>query len=348
MDAVDLLKSLIKTPSFSSQEEGTAALIQDFLSKRGVALQRKDNNIWAYNKYFNPTKPSILLNAHHDTVKPNTGWVSDPFKASQNNDKLTGLGSNDDGGSLVSIMAAFLHFYNKEDLKYNLIFSATAEEESSGDKSIRSILADIGTVEMAIVGEPTGMQMAIAERGLIVLHCKAKGIAGHAARGNGENAIYKAIEDVNWFKSFRFEKHSKLMGDISMMVTGMQGGIQHNVIPDECTYMVDIRTTDAYTHPRIIEIIKENIVSEIERQSNNLNPSSIDENHILVQTAKKLNIPLFVSPTLSDQSQLSVPSIKMGPGLSERSHTAEEFILLSEIEEGIKIYIKFLAQILYN
>jgi acetylornithine deacetylase len=344
--AIELLKQLIETPSLSGEENDTASLIENFLRDEGSEPKRKDNNVWAYNKNYDPAKPSILLNSHHDTVKPNNGWTYQPYKATLENGKLTGLGSNDAGAPLVSLMAAFIFFSKQQDLKYNLIFSATGEEETSGAKSIRSVLGDFGKFDFAIVGEPTGMEMAIAEKGLIVLHLQANGVAGHAARGNGVNAISKAIEDVNWFNTFKFPKESKMLGPVRMSVTGINGGVQHNVIPDKCTFMVDIRSTDAYTNDEILEIIRANVSSDILRASNNLNPSSIGEKHSLVLAAKKLGIPRFASPTLSDQSQINTPSVKIGPGLSERSHTANEFVYLSEIEQGVEKYIQLLEEIL--
>jgi acetylornithine deacetylase len=343
--ATGLLKQLIETPSFSGEEDSTAALIHDFLLEEGVAVKRKDNNIWAYNTFFDTAKPTILLNSHHDTVKPNDGWTNDPYKATVEKDKLIGLGSNDAGAPLVSLLATFLFFHKCDDLKYNLIISATAEEETSGPGSIRSVLDDFGPFDFAIVGEPTGMEMAIAEKGLIVLHCRANGVSGHAARGNGINAITKAIEDITWFNTYKFPKESKNLGPVRMSVTGINSGIQHNVIPDKCTFMVDIRSTDAYPNEEIIEIIKKNISSDILQASNNLNPSSIPEDHVLVKAAKKLEIVQFASPTMSDQAQIDKPSIKMGPGLSERSHKADEFVYLSEIGQGVRGYIRLLEEI---
>jgi len=344
--AIELLKQLIEIPSLSSEEDKTASHIEDFLKTEGIKTKRKDNNVWAYNRIYDKAKSTVLLNSHHDTVKPNNGWTYEPFKATEENGRLTGLGTTDAGGSLVSLLATFLFFNSRQDLKLNLIFSATAEEETTGDKSIRSILSELRPFEFAIVGEPTGMEMAIAEKGLIVLHCQANGIAGHAARGNGINAISKAIEDINWFNNFKFSKESKMLGPVRMSVTGINGGIQHNVIPDKCTFMVDIRSTDAYTNDEILEIIKANISSDIVSSSDNLNPTSLPENHILVDAAKKLGIHRFASPTMSDQAQINTPSIKMGPGLSERSHTADEFIYISEIKEGVQKYIQLLEEIL--
>lgn len=345
-NATELLKSLVNTPSLSGEEDKTAGLIKDFLRDHDVLAKRKDNNIWAYNKYFKTSKPSILLNSHHDTVKPNDGWTFDPFKATMGDGKIIGLGSNDAGASLVSLIAAFLHFYNRDNLAYNLILTATAEEETSGENSIKSILDDIDKFEFAIVGEPTGMEMAVAEKGLIVLRCQANGKSGHAARGNGVNAISEAIKDINWFNSYKFPKESKLLGPVKMSVTVINGGYQHNVIPDKCNFTVDVRSTDAYTNQEILEIIKGNISSEILKASYSLNPSSTPEDHILQKAAKKLGIKTFASPTLSDQAQINTPSIKMGPGMSERSHTANEYVYLSEIADGVNGYINLLEEIL--
>jgi len=345
-NAVELLKNLVSTPSLSSEEDKTANFIENFLKDQGVQVNRKANNIWAYNQDFDTGKPSILLNSHHDTVKPNAGWTYQPYKATVEADKLVGLGSNDAGASLVSIISAFLHFYEQQGLKYNLVLTATAEEEITGDNSIKSILDDIGPFDFAIVGEPTGMQMAIAEKGLMVLYCQANGQSGHAARGNGINAITEAIKDINWFNIYKFPKESELLGPVRMSVTVIEGGYQHNVIPDKCTFTVDVRSTDAYTNEEILKIIKENISSEILKTSYGLNPSCAPQGHILREAAKKLDIPTFASPTLSDQAQINTPSIKMGPGMSERSHTANEFIYLSEIEDGVRGYIRLLEELL--
>lgn len=344
--SVELLKKLVAIQSFSGQEDKTAELIENFLKDFGVECKRQDNNVWSYNKYFDPGKPTILLNSHHDTVKPNDGWSYEPFAATVEEDKLTGLGSNDAGASLVSLIASFLHFYERDDLAYNLLLTATAEEENSGSKSIKSILDVIGPFEFAIVGEPTAMQMAIAEKGLMVLYCQAKGKSGHAARGNGVNAISEAIKDINWFNTYEFPKVSKLLGPVRMSVTVINGGTQHNVIPDSCSFVVDIRSTDVYTNREILEIVKENISSDLLKASYRLNPSLAPEGHILSETAKKLGISTFASPTLSDQANINAPSIKMGPGLSERSHTANEFIYLSEIADGIHKYIQLLEEII--
>jgi len=343
--ATELLKKMITIPSLSGEEKEVADCIEDFLTQQGAKTHRKINNIWTYNRFFDKNKPSILLNAHHDTVKANAGWTYEPCKATLEGAKIIGLGSNDDGASLVSLMAAFLHLYERRDLKYNLILTATAEEETTGKNSIRSILDDIGSFDFAIIGEPTGMQMAIAEKGLIVLYCQANGKSGHAARGNGVNAISEAIKDINWFNTFDFPKVSDLLGPVKMSVTMIEGGYQHNVIPDKCSFTVDIRSTDVYSNEEILEIIKDNISSDILKASYGLNPSCAPPGHILRKAAENLNITTFASPTLSDQAQIKTPSVKIGPGMSERSHTADEFIYLSEIEEGIRGYIRLLEEL---
>ena len=346
MQVISLLRELISAPSQSGNEEKTAMLIRNFIEKHAEEVHQEGNNLWVRNKYYDQKLPTILLNSHHDTVKPNAGWTIDPYAPLENKGKLFGLGSNDAGGALVSLLAAFLHFNQKNNLKYNLIYSVTAEEETSGENGIKSILPHLGDIDMAIVGEPTGMQMAVAEKGLMVIHCRANGVAGHAARDTGENAIYKAMKDVEWLRSYNFPKVSKRLGPVKMTVTGIKAGIQHNIIPDSCTYMLDIRSTDAYTHTEILNTIRENIGAEIERCSNDLNPSSVPDDHVLVQAAEKLDIPIFASPTLSDQALISAPSVKIGPGKSERSHTADEYIYLKEIEQGIEIYIQLLDFIL--
>ena len=339
---VELLKALISTPSFSGQEEHTASLIEQFFRERGIPCQRKFNNVWAVNKYFDAGKPTLLLNSHHDTVKPVAGWQTDPFKPTLKEGKLIGLGSNDAGAPLVSLLAAFVYFYDQPDLRYNLIMAATAEEEISGEKGIRAVLSEIGQPDLAIIGEPTGMKMAVAEKGLMVLHCRAHGVAGHAARNIGENAILKALEDIQWFSTFQFPKVSPWLGPVKMTVTTIQAGELHNVIPDRCDFTVDIRTTDVYTHEEILQTIEKNIKSQIVKTSLRLRPSAINPDHELVKTAQKIGIKIFGSPTLSDQTYIDGPSVKMGPGLSERSHTANEFVYLKEVTQGIEIYIALL------
>ncbi|HLR24281.1 MAG TPA: M20 family metallo-hydrolase [Fodinibius sp.] len=345
-DAIELLKSLIATPSLSKEEDDTAKLLQQFLTERGVTVNRHLNNIWATNKHFDPSKPTILLNSHHDTVKPNDGYTKDPFTPVVEGGQLFGLGSNDAGGPLTSLLATFVHFYPQENMSYNLLMAATAEEEISGDHGIASILDKIPEISCAIVGEPTQMRMATAEKGLMVLECTARGRSGHAARDEGKNAIYIAMDDINWFKTHRFEKISDTLGPVKMTVTVVNAGSQHNVVPDSCTFTVDIRSTDAYTNSEILEVLQQEIASEVTARSIRLKPSSIPVEHPLVQAGLSLDIATYGSPTLSDQSLLSVPSLKMGPGMSARSHTPDEFIRIEEIEDGITTYINLLDLVL--
>jgi acetylornithine deacetylase len=344
-EALSLLRHLIATPSFSKEENHTAAIVNAFLDQHGVATNRKINNVWARNKHFDPSKPTILLNSHHDTVKPNSGYTRDPFEARIEDGKLYGLGSNDAGGCLVSLIATFLYFYNREGLKYNFCLAATAEEEISGVNGLELIIPDLGELDFGIVGEPTLMQLAIAEKGLMVLDCTAHGKAGHAAREEGENALYKAVDDINWFRTFRFPKESDIFGPIKMSVTIINAGSQHNVVPATCTFTVDVRVTDAYRNEEVLDIIKEHVVSDVKPRSIRLKPSSIDKNHPIVQAGISLGRTTYGSPTTSDQSLLDIPSLKIGPGDSARSHTADEFIYIDEIREGIELYIKMLEQI---
>lgn len=344
--AIELLKKLIATPSISKEETATATIIEDFLHQHGVKSFRKNNNIWAFNAFFDPKKPSILLNSHHDTVKPNAAYTRNPFAPDIHEGKLFGLGSNDAGGALVSLIVTFLHFYRQENLHYNVVLATTAEEEISGYNGIELILPELGSLDFAIVGEPTLMNLAIAERGLLVLDCIAYGKSGHAARNEGDNAIYKALKDIEWFRSFKFSKISSTLGDTTMNVTVIQAGTQHNVVPEQCHFTVDIRITDAYTHNEVLSIIQQHISSEIKPRSTRLKSSSIPLEHPIVQAGIALGRNTYGSPTSSDQALLNIPSLKLGPGDSARSHTADEFIYLSEIEEGIDIYIKILRQIL--
>ncbi|RKR83775.1 acetylornithine deacetylase [Mucilaginibacter gracilis] len=345
-NAVGLLGQLIATQSFSREEANTAAIIVDFLNARGVKTERKMNNIWARNQYFDAAKPTILLNSHHDTVKPNTGYTRDPFEAKIEDGKLYGLGSNDAGGSLVSLISTFLYFYERQNLKYNLCLAITAEEEISGANGLELIIPDLGQLDFAIVGEPTQMQLAIAEKGLMVLDCTAHGKAGHAAREEGDNAIYKAMKDIEWFRTYRFPKESEIFGPIKMSVTMINAGSQHNVVPATCTFTVDVRVTDAYRNEQVLEMIKEHVDCEVKARSIRLKPSSIDRNHPIVQSGIKLGRTTYGSPTTSDQSLLDIPSVKVGPGDSARSHSSDEFIYVNEIKEGIDLYVAMLEGIM--
>ena len=344
-ECFELLRSVIRIQSFSKEEDKTADVIESFLAGKGIKTHRKLNNVWAYNKYFDAAKPTLLLNSHHDTVKPNSGYTRDPFDAAVEGDKLFGLGSNDAGGCLVSLIGTFLYYCSKKKLKYNICLAATAEEEISGNDGLELVLPDLGKLEFAIVGEPTEMHLAIAERGLLVLDCIAHGKAGHAARDEGDNAIYKAMKDIDWFRTFQFPKTSEVFGPITMTVTIINAGSQHNVVPADCTFTVDVRVTDAYTNEEVVEIIKSNVNCEVKPRSVRLKPSSIDKNHPLVLAGVALGKETYGSPTTSDQALLSIPSVKCGPGFSGRSHMADEFIYVREIAEGIEGYVRMLKAV---
>lgn len=344
--AVELLQELIATPSFSKEEDKTAALLVDFMQTRGIEVKRKGNNVWAVNKHYDLNKPSLLLNSHHDTVKPNANYTLNPFSPIISEGKLFGLGSNDAGASLVSLLAAFLYFYEAENLHYNIVFAASAEEENSGLNGIELVLPEIGPIEFAIVGEPTQMQMAIAEKGLMVLDCTVKGKAGHAAREEGENALYKALKDIEWFRTYEFPKVSPTLGKVKMSVTIIQAGTLHNMVPETCSFTVDVRCTDAYTLEELRETIKTNVNCAVAPRSLRMRPSSIDINHAVVQSGISLGRESYGSPTTSDQALMPFPSLKMGVGDSARSHTADEFVYLHEIEQGIETYIQLLTPLL--
>lgn len=344
-EAILLLKKLIETPSFSREEENTALLLEAYFAGKGIPFERKKNNIWAYNKYYDPSKPNILLNSHHDTVKPNKSWTLDPFEAKVADGKLYGLGSNDAGGCLVSLMATFSHFYDRDDLAYNLLIATTAEEEISGKEGLEIVAPELPPISFAIVGEPTEMHLAVAEKGLLVIDCLAKGVSGHAAREEGDNAIYKAIKDINWITNYQFPKVSPTLGPIKMSVTIINAGTQHNVVPDACTFTIDVRVTDQYTLEEVIEIIQSNISSEVTPRSIRLRPSSIPMDHPIVNVGLGLGRVAYGSPTTSDQALLDCPSLKMGPGHSGRSHSADEFIYLEEIEAGVLQYIQMLEEV---
>ncbi|MFO7256594.1 MAG: M20 family metallo-hydrolase [Bacteroidota bacterium] len=345
-DALNLLQEMIATPSFSKEEEEVSFVIEDFFERRHIHTYRRMNNIWVKNRHFNPEKPTILLNSHHDTVRPNSGYTRDPFKPEIIDGKLYGLGSNDAGGPLVSLIATFLHYYDREDLAYNLIMAATAEEEISGTNGIESIWTSLTPIDFAIVGEPTLCGMATAEKGLMVLDCVAKGKPGHAAREEGINAIYEALKDIEWVRNYRFPEVSETLGEMKMTVTIINAGRQHNVVPAECSFTIDVRVTDKYTLEEALEIIRSNLKSTVTPRSMRMRPSGIDMNHPLVQSARKLGLNLYGSPTTSDQALIPVPSVKMGPGDSARSHSADEFIFVDEIRKGIETYIQLLDNVI--
>jgi acetylornithine deacetylase len=342
-EAIALLKALIETPSFSSEEDKTALLIENWFTQNGIPFQRENNNIWAFNQHFDESKPTLLLNSHHDTVKPNQGYTNDPFEAIVKEGKLFGLGSNDAGGCLVSLLATFVHFYSQENLPYNMVIVASAEEESSGKNGLNSVLKHLPELDCAIVGEPTLMQLAIAEKGLLVLDVVVKGTASHAAHQNKDNPIYNAMPVIDWFKTYQFEKISDVLGPVKMTVTQVSAGKQHNVVPAECHLVVDIRVNDCYSNAEILATVKNHVNAEVNPRSMHLNASSIPLEHGLVQAGIALGRTTYGSPTLSDQSVLSCQSLKLGPGETLRSHSADEFIFINEIEEGIQLYIKILT-----
>lgn len=346
--AVNLLKGMIEIPSFSKEETQVSHHLHRFFMQHGLKVERIGHNLVAKNKHFDPNKLNLLLNSHFDTVKPNKSWTKDPYNPEVSKGKLFGLGSNDAGGPLVSLIAAFLHFYERKDLKYNLILAATAEEEISGKGGIEAVLPSLEDIKLGIVGEPTQMKMAIAEKGLMVLDCTAKGVAGHAARNEGENAIYKAVDDIGWFREFRFPKESEVLGPVKMNVTVINAGTLHNVVPDECKFIVDVRTTDAYTNEETLKIIEKYVKSDVHARSIRLQASGLAKDHFILDIAEELNIDTFGSPTLSDQALMPFDTIKIGPGDSARSHTADEYIELEEIEEGIKGYVELIERITRN
>ncbi len=346
-DALDLLKQLIATQSFSKQEDKAAVIIETFLKKKGIETNRHINNVWAVNKYFDKNKPSILLNSHHDTVKPNPQYTKNPYDPIIDDGKLFGLGSNDAGGCLVSLIAIFIYFYDRENLKYNFVLGASAEEEISGFNGIEALMGVIPEINFAIVGEPTQLNLAIAEKGLMVLDCLAHGKAGHAARDEGENAIYKAMKDIAWISSYGFPKVSEWLGKIKMSVTVISTENKaHNVVPAECMFVVDIRVTDVYSHEDILKVIQQNIHSEAKPRSLRMRSTRIDPNHPIVESGIALGKKMYGSPTCSDKALMPFPTLKCGPGDSARSHTADEFIYLQELREGIEFYKQLISNIL--
>ena len=346
-NAISLLKNLIETQSFSKEEENTAKLIEGWFIKVKIPFKRTKNNIWATNKYFDEKKPTLLLNSHHDTVRPNSAYTKNPFKAIVENGKLYGLGSNDAGGCLVSLMATFTKFYNHENLKYNLVMVASAEEENSGSNGLNSMLPIIPHIDVAIVGEPTLMNLAVAEKGLVVFDAIVTGTPSHAAHPNNNNSIYNTMSVLQWFKDFKFEKTSEALGDVKMTVTQITAGKQHNVVPAHVDLVIDVRVNDAYSNQEIADILQEKSpCTAITPRSVCLNSSAISLNHDLVKAGIAIGRETYGSPTLSDQASLSCQSLKLGPGDSTRSHSADEFIYVSEIEEGIQIYIELLNKLI--
>ena len=340
-EALNLLKVLISTPSMSREEEAAANALQNYMERSGILTNRSGNNVWCVSPQFSLDKPTLLLNSHIDTVKPVSGWQKQPFTPTEVNGKLYGLGSNDAGGSLVCLFQTFCRLTRKEQ-PYNLIFLASCEEEVSGKNGIESVLPKLPPIALGIVGEPTEMQPAIAEKGLMVLDVTAHGKAGHAAREEGDNAIYHALTDIEWFRTYRFEQVSPLLGPVKMSVTQINAGTQHNVIPDRCSFVVDIRSNELYTNEELFSLISQHVSSEVTARSFRLNSSHIDASHPVVRRAVELGRTPYGSPTLSDQALMPFPSVKIGPGKSSRSHTANEYILIRELEEALDLYYELL------
>jgi len=346
-EAIELLKRLIAVPSFSKEEDRTAELIVGYLESKGVAASRLENNIWASNKYFDAAKPSLLLNSHHDTVKPNKAYTLDPFTPLEREGKLYGLGSNDAGGCLVSLIATFLYFYEEQGMAYNIVLAATAEEEISGHNGIELLVPTLPKIEWGIVGEPTKLDLAVAEKGLLVLDCVSHGKAGHAAREEGDNAIYKALKDIEWFHGYRAPKVSDLLGPVKMSVTVIDTDNKaHNVVPSQCHFVVDVRVNEFYTFEELLGIIGEAVRCDVTPRSLRMRSSGIALDHPIVQSGLRLGRTCYGSPTTSDKALMPFPALKTGPGDSARSHTADEYIYLSEIGQGIRNYIELLKSVL--
>ena len=346
-EAIELLGGLIQTQSFSGEEDKTADLLENWFKEHKIPHQRFLNNVWAVNQHFDESKPTLLLNSHHDTVKPNSAYTKDPFKAEIENGKLYGLGSNDAGGCLVSLLATFTYLYSEENLSHNILFAGTAEEEINGKNGIAALLTEIPKIDVAIVGEPTLMNLAVAEKGLIVFDAVVKGTPSHAAHPNNDNSIYKTARVLEWFENFKLEKVSKKLGEVKVTVTQISAGSQHNVVPAKTHLVIDVRVNDKYSNKEIEQILKQKApVDEITARSLRLNSSAIPLDHELVIAGIALGMETYGSPTLSDQALLSCPSLKLGPGDSTRSHSADEFIYVREIEEGIEKYIKLLERAL--
>ena len=340
--AIALLKQLISIQSFSKEEEETAEAIQDWFKAFDIPFERENNNVFAKNKHWDDNKPTLLLNSHHDTVKPNKAYTKDPFNAHVEDGKLYGLGSNDAGGCLVSLLATFTHFYNDENLNHNILMVASAEEENAGVNSLRGLLPSLPKIDVAIVGEPTLMQLAIAEKGLLVFDAVIKGTPSHAAHPNTDNSIYNTIEVLEWFKNYKFEKSSEALGDVKLTVTQINAGSQHNVVPAQVDLVIDVRVNDCYSNKEIADILKAEAPCELQERSLRLNSSKIAPTHALVKSGIALGRSTYGSPTLSDQAALTCQSLKLGPGDSTRSHSADEYIYINEIEEGVDLYIKIL------
>ena len=340
--ALDLLKQLISIQSFSGEEDKTADAIEDWFKAFDISFERVHNNVIAKNKFWDDSKPTLLLNSHHDTVKPNKAYTKDPFLPHIEDGKLYGLGSNDAGGCLVSLIATFTHYYEVENLNHNILMVASMEEENAGKNSLRGLLPILPNIDVAIVGEPTLLDLAIAEKGLVVFDAVVKGTPSHAAHPNENNSIYNTIEVLEWFKNYKFEKSSEALGDVKMTVTQINAGSQHNVVPAQVELVIDVRVNDAYSNKEIADLLKAEAPCEMQERGLKLNSSKIDKDHPLIKSGLALGRKTYGSPTLSDQAALTCQSLKLGPGDSTRSHSADEYIYVHEIEEGIDLYIKIL------
>lgn len=341
MNPLQILIDLIQIPAFSGEENLRVSYLEKVLNDQGIVTNKHLNNLWCVNQHFSEDKFTILLNSHTDTVKPNKGYTREPHVAEVIDGKLFGLGSNDAGGPLISLMTVFCELY-AENLPFNLVFAATAEEEISGKNGIAALWPSLPKIDLAIVGEPTKMELAVAERGLMVLDCVAKGKAGHAARNEGINAIYEALKDIKWFKTHQFPKVSEVLGPVKMSVTVIEAGSQHNVVPAECKFVVDVRVPDTYSNEELLQLIKESVLCEVTARSTRLNSSGLPEGHPLFKVAEQLNIPTYGSPTTSDQSLMPCVSVKIGPGDSARSHMADEYIFVDELQKAPARYKEIL------
>lgn len=342
-DAVELLKRLIATPSVSRDEGEVALIMEEAIGAWGFKTNRAGNNVWVVDPQYDESRPTVLLNAHIDTVKPVSSWTRNPFEPTFENGRLYGLGSNDCGGGLMALLQAFRMLVALPRRRYNFIYLASAEEEVSGANGIVMALPLLPRVDVAVVGEPTGMQPAVAEKGLMVVDATAHGRSGHAARNEGINAIYEALDDLVWLRDYRFERVSELLGPTKMTVTVVNAGTQHNVVPDECRFTIDVRTNELYTNQEVFDIIKSHVKSEVKARSFRLGSSSIAASHPLVERCVQMGMQPFGSPTLSDQALIPFPSLKLGPGQSARSHSADEYICFDEIRQAIEAYVCLLS-----
>ena len=347
---IEIVQTLIATPSLSCNEEATADILAAELSERGVEVRRLYNNIWALSKGYDASKPTLMLNSHQDTVKPSAAYTRNPFEPTIEDGKLYGVGSNDAGASLAALLTIFCNNYDTTDYPYNLLLALTCEEENMGERGMRAFLPHLAEegikVDMVLVGEPTSMQAATAERGLVVLDCTAHGKSGHAARNEGENAIYKAMCDIEKLQNYRFERTSEQLGEIKITITQISAGTQHNIVPDECRFVVDVRTTDAYSNEEVVKLLQGAVECDVVPRSTRVRASAIPLSHPLVESAIAIGRKPFISPTTSDRAIMQgLPALKMGVGESSRSHTADEFILVSEIEEGVELYQKLLDEL---